>query len=287
MQLKGVEKILEKLPAYQGIRIVLIPIFATVFFIGGYSFQLLFYLIPPSSPDNYLLFLLEPILPILGLIILLGCGFFLVSRMWTKKEKFLLQSEELAYQRGFIFGLLGIPLVISGAFHAYFPIESLIKHSINPSTSNLSVSLLVMIPVVRDFELIIRVLLGFLFFIGGLLTIRQAFLTFGLDYMALIYLYYPEESDLQNQQIYSILRHPTYFGLILISLGGFFLKFSFYSITSFLLVLIGFYIHITFVEEKELIERFGDSFLDYKKKVPPLFVKLCHLKLFIKFILNR
>jgi len=105
--------------------------------------------------------------------------------------------------------------------------------------------------------------------------------------MALMYLYYPEESDLQRQQIYSILRHPSYFGLILISLGGLFLRFSFYSIMSFLLVLIGFYIHITFVEEKELIERFGNTYLDYKKEVPSLFVKPRHLKLFLKFLFNR
>jgi protein-S-isoprenylcysteine O-methyltransferase Ste14 len=286
LQLKGVDKFREKLPAFHGIRIILIPIIAIVLFVIGFSFQLLLYWIPRNFPDNYLLFLLEPILPILGLIILLSSGFFLVSRMWTKRRKLLLQSEELAYQRGFIFGMFGIPLVISTTFHAYLPIEILTRSPINPITPDFSISLLVMIPGLRDFELLIRFLLGPLILIGSILTILQALWTFGLDYMALVYLYYPEESELQNQRIYSVLRHPTYFGLILISLGGFFLQFSIYSISSFFLVLIGFYIHIMLIEEKELIERFGNSFLDYKKTVPAFFFKPRNTILFIKFLLH-
>ncbi|MGQ9723718.1 MAG: methyltransferase, partial [Candidatus Jordarchaeum sp.] len=57
---------------------------------------------------------------------------------------------------------------------------------------------------------------------------------FSWDYIAVLYLYYPEESELQEYEIYSVLRHPTYSGGILIFLGAVFARFSVYSLLFFL-----------------------------------------------------
>jgi len=80
--------------------------------------------------------------------------------------------------------------------------------------------------------------------------------TFGADYMSVVY---------------SVIRHPTYAGYLLFGLGGVFFTFTLYFIIFYLIFLVGFYIHTRFVEEKELIERFGSSYKEYMKKVPAFF----------------
>jgi len=81
--------------------------------------------------------------------------------------------------------------------------------------------------------------------------------------MGLIYVYYPEESKIVNHEIHSVLRYPTYHGLVLILIGGFFLRLSVYSIIFFFMFLMGINIHLKFVEEKELIQRFGKDYQEY------------------------
>ena len=110
---------------------------------------------------------------------------------------------------------------------------------------------------------------------------------FGIDYMGLVYIYYPEGSTLQNHEIYSILRHPTYHTLMLLSIGGIFLRTSIYSIIYLIIFLIGFNIHLTFVEEKELIRRFGEGYIKYKEEVPAFFVKLRDLKKYFFFVFKK
>ncbi|MCW4033261.1 MAG: isoprenylcysteine carboxylmethyltransferase family protein [Candidatus Bathyarchaeota archaeon] len=287
MHLKGIDKLKEKLPAYHGKRIIFIPVTMAVFFTVGFSLALLLDILPRILPNNEILYLLEPTLPILGPVFLLSIGLFLVSNVWSRRDKLLKQSKELAYQRGIIFGIIGIPLIFSAGIHTYAPIEMLLlKSPINPTTSELSYSLLTMIPSWTSFELYVRILVSLPFLIAGLLTIRQALLTFGIDYMMVVYVYYPKESKLQEHRIYSVLRHPTYFGLILIVAGGFLYRFSFYSMISFFLLVIGMLCHLMFVEEKELIERFGESYLNYRKQVPALLIKPSKIGSFIRFILD-
>lgn len=288
VKLKGVEKWREKLPTYQSKRILLIPVFFIILLTLGSSFTILLYIIPSFFPDSEFLYLLEPFLPFIGPFVQMSIGLFLVSRVWSRRTTLLEQSKELAYQRGFTLGIIGIPLIITTAVHNYIPVEVLLGwQPLNSTTFVLSSSLLAAIPGWTEFELILRIVLGLFFLILGLLTIRQALFTFGIDYMAVVYLYYPEESELQDHRIYSVLRHPTYFAVILTAFGSFCMRFSIYSIFSFILVVIGMLFQINFIEEKELIERFGDSYRNYRKQVPALLIKPGRLGLFLKFIFNR
>ena len=107
---------------------------------------------------------------------------------------------------------------------------------------------------------------------------------FGIDYMAVIYLYFPEESKLQDHEIYSVLQHPAYTGILLIGLGGLFSTFTLYSIIFFIVELSAFCIHIHFVEEKELVTRFGASYQEYMTRVPAFFVKPNKLGTFLGFL---
>jgi protein-S-isoprenylcysteine O-methyltransferase Ste14 len=88
--------------------------------------------------------------------------------------------------------------------------------------------------------------------------------------MVVLYLYFLNESKLQKNEIYSVLRHPTYAGAILICLRGTVFTSTPLSFAAFAVFLAGLYIHM--VEECELIERFGDSYRSCRKKVTAFFV---------------
>jgi protein-S-isoprenylcysteine O-methyltransferase Ste14 len=105
--------------------------------------------------------------------------------------------------------------------------------------------------------------------------------------MFVVYLYFPEESQIQENEIYSVLRHPVYAGGLLIALGGAFLTFTLFSFATYLILLIGFYLHVHFVEEKELIQRFGDSYREYRMKVPAFFVSPKSIRVFFSFLLKK
>jgi protein-S-isoprenylcysteine O-methyltransferase Ste14 len=121
----------------------------------------------------------------------------------------------------------------------------------------------------------------------GLLTCTRAIQVFGFDYMVVLYLYFPEESKIQENRIYSVLRHPTYAGAILIAQGGTFFTFTFLSFATYVLLLVGFCLHVHFVEEKELIKRFGDSYRNYRQKVPAFFINLNNLSVFLRFLFEK
>ena len=81
------------------------------------------------------------------------------------------------------------------------------------------------------------------------------------------------QNQLVTKGIYKYARHPRYIEYVLLSLFiGFFFGYSFFLYLSMYL-LIGFYI-VTYFEEKELINRFGQSYIEYKKMVPRFFINI-------------
>lgn len=76
-----------------------------------------------------------------------------------------------------------------------------------------------------------------------------------------------------NTGIYSLIRHPQYFGAILSHVGISILLSSFYSILSSPLVILIIYI-FSWKEEKELVKEFGKEYEDYKKRIPMLMPRI-------------
>ncbi|RDE17855.1 MAG: hypothetical protein C4K49_00725, partial [Candidatus Thorarchaeota archaeon] len=113
-----------------------------------------------------------------------------------------------------------------------------------------------------------------------------ALLTFGIDYMTVVYLYFPEESEVQQHEIYSILRHPAYFAVTLMGAAGLVFRCSVYSILMFIIVYALLRLHIA-REEKELIARFGSSYREYMKGVPALHIRPRSVRSFFRFLKNR
>jgi len=84
-----------------------------------------------------------------------------------------------------------------------------------------------------------------------------------------------------SSKIYSIIRHPQYFGGLLAHIGISFLLSSLLSlIFTPLVILLNFL--VAWKEEKELIKEFGVEYEDYKEKVPMFFPKLKKQKKNIK-----
>jgi len=75
--------------------------------------------------------------------------------------------------------------------------------------------------------------------------------------------------------VYAMIRHPMYFGSILTYLGFVILSFSVIALIVFVILVI-FYFYLCRYEEQILVEKIGDKYRNYMKKVPMLipFIKL-------------
>ena len=101
---------------------------------------------------------------------------------------------------------------------------------------------------------------GILFFILGWIIIIFAFLKIGIIPAI------RKKSNLITSGIYSVIRHPIYSGT-LISVLGWSILFKSIILTVYFPLLFVFYLVGTVIEEKGLIEEYGNQYSDYKKKV--------------------
>jgi protein-S-isoprenylcysteine O-methyltransferase Ste14 len=104
--------------------------------------------------------------------------------------------------------------------------------------------------------------------------------------MIVIYLYFPDESEIQQQEIYSIIRHPTYFAGILLGLSAVLFRMSVFTSIFFVLFYAAWRAQIS-VEEKELVERFGEGYSEYMERVPGLRIRPRDFGAYVRFLLGR
>ncbi len=288
MKLKGLDKFLERIPKLSGKKIIILPIYVIVVLVLSLTIQIYFDLLPSIIPENGTLGYFTIIFPVLGVALMGAIGILLVYQMWSRRDRLKAKYGQLSYQRIFLAGFAGVVILFSIIVNNFIPFYQYdlnfwtqfpFKIFITPLSSYLTpISLLLGY---------IRFFLGVFFCILGASTMARAIFTFGFDYMTVTYLYFPEESELQDHQIYSVLRHPAYSGMLLVCLGGTIIQLTLYSISFFLILYFGMYIHVHYVEEKELINRFGDSYVEYRKKTPAFFVHMRDLGSFLNFILGR
>jgi len=288
LKLKGIDKFLERIPKFSGKRIIILPIYCISVFTLSLIIQFYFDLLPTIIPVVGVFGYLIVIFPVLGVVLMGSIAIFLVYQMWYHRDRLKAKYGQLSYQKIFLVGFGGVVIIFSIVVHSLTPFYlwkfnfwSQIPFSIFiiPLTSYLTP-----ISLVLGY---IRFIIGVFICILALMMFVRSIETFGIDYMTVTYLYFPEESELQNHKIYSVLRHPTYSGILLICFGGMIIYLTLYSIAFFLILYGGMYIHIHFVEEKELINRFGDSYKEYRKKTPAFFVHIKSWCVFFKFILGR
>ncbi len=120
--------------------------------------------------------------------------------------------------------------------------------------------------------------------VGTLLGLRTV-LTFGVDNLTMLYVYFPEESQLVNHKIYTILRHPAYAAVQCLAFGLALLNGNWSALACALIFSLGLWGWVHLVEEKELIGRFGPAYADYRKRVPAFWPRLPDLKGFLEFLI--
>ncbi|MHA2014853.1 MAG: methyltransferase family protein, partial [Candidatus Thorarchaeota archaeon] len=259
MKLRGIERLREKLPEYSGWRLLLLPLRGVGAWVIGLFFMVFLDILPRAYRLPFLV-LVEPLLPLIGSALCMCIGVLLVRGFWLNRDRWLRELGSGAYAHALRRGACGVFLIGAAVIHIYLSKGTLLLGPpVNPLTTLLSTSVLAAIGVPWAVDMIARMAGGFVLVVLALATMRSAVYTFGIDYMLLMYLYFPEESDLQSRDIYSVIRHPAYFGAVLFALGGLLFRLSIYSVVLVLIVFAGLKYHVS-MEESELIERFGESY---------------------------
>jgi protein-S-isoprenylcysteine O-methyltransferase Ste14 len=287
LPIKGFDKFREKLPDFSGKKIVILLIYAFLMIAAAFFVFTTFDSLPNSLATSGAGAFLMSFFPLFGVVVVEIVGLLLVWKLWFWRDKVKAKYGAIAYQRVFLVGFGGIIWIIAIAFSQYFPYYSFAQTFWASSPLQiLATPLQAFLGVAGTAVFYLKDAVAGLLFVVGILMCTRAIQVFGFDYMVVLYMYFPEESQIQENEIYSVLRHPTYAGVLLICLGGAFFTFTFLSFAAYLIYLVGFYAHVHFVEEKELIQRFGDSCEDYRRKVPAFFVNPKKFRVFLRYLLK-
>jgi protein-S-isoprenylcysteine O-methyltransferase Ste14 len=198
-----------------------------------------------------------------GVLFLTPLAFMLFSAFFLVRKKFQKRFGRLAYSKAFSW--LGFPAV---------------------STNFVIVAHFALITGPEIAQIVIIPILGwYLVIVGGLLFIRSLE-AFGVDYLTAVYTYFPSESRMADQKIYDILRHPVYGAGLRIASGLALINANWYSLASALVFGICVWTFVTLVEERELIERFGKPYKDYRRKTPAFWPRPRNLILFYRYLIG-
>lgn len=198
-------------------------------------------------------------------IIISSLGFLILSFFFSRKHAYKEKYKELAYRNAFAhYAIPGLGLIFGAVAHAGYMNGPLLP--------------------IGWWTIVILALGWFMVCVGASLWIRSVY-RFGVDNLTLLYVYFPEEGYIVDSSIYSILRHPIYASAIRVWVGLALLNGNANSIIFSFFVPLGFTGWIRLVEEKELLERFGQSYAEYRKHIPAFWPRLRDLGKFFKFLL--
>lgn len=285
--IKGWDQWRSKLPGYQGPRVVALPLLLIGSVITGQAYLLALELLPVYRRGG-LVTALEPLLPVIGTVTVLLAGFLSISRMWTRREQYLAESRETAYQRALPFGLVGLGFVFTSILNGFVPVYQMSSGALtHPLSVVLATPLPDFIPGIDSFGRGLQAWLGLVVFGFGWVQAIRSVQTFGMANAMLVYLYYPEESEMEDHAVYSVIRHPIYTGWLLWMAGGAMFRLSMYGLLDLGLFVIALIIWLRRVEEPELIERFGDEYRAYRNDVPAFIPRPGTLTDYVAFLLGR
>ena len=199
-------------------------------------------------------------------IVVSALGFILLRLFFTNKKAYQEKYKELAYRNACAhYGIPGLAIIMAAVAHAAYMNGPFVP---------------------RGWWTTVFFVIGcLLLIVGATLWIRGIF-AFSFDNLALLYVYYPEEGKIVNSNIYSVLRHPVYAGVLRVIIGLALLNGNGNSIAFIFFAPLGLFRWIRLVEEKELIEQFGPSYLDYRKRVPAFWPRIQDIGKFFGFLLT-
>lgn len=118
----------------------------------------------------------------------------------------------------------------------------------------------------------------------GALLILRVLQTFGVDNLTMLYVYFLEESQLVEHNLYNILRHPAYSAVRDIASGLALLSGNWFALACASFFMLSLWGWVRLVEEKELITRFGTDYLEYRQRVPAFCPRWHNLREFLEFL---
>jgi protein-S-isoprenylcysteine O-methyltransferase Ste14 len=199
-------------------------------------------------------------------IIIMALGYLVLSFFYSRKKAYQEKYKEQAYRNAFKnFAIPGLALIFGAVAHAAYMNGPFVP---------------------PGWWTNVFVALGWLMIIIGAVLAVRGVLTFGLDNVTMLYVYYPEEGRIVDSSIYGVLRHPLYAGALRVVIGLALLNGNGNSIVFIFFLPILLFGWLRLVEEKELIERFGASYADYRKRVPAFWPRIQDLGKFFRFLLT-
>jgi protein-S-isoprenylcysteine O-methyltransferase Ste14 len=127
---------------------------------------------------------------------------------------------------------------------------------------------------------------GWLLLVIGLVLWLRAVRALGVDSLTMTYVYYPREGEFAQHAIYQLIRHPIYAAAQCIAYGLALLNGSWFALTLALIFSLEMWGWVRLIEEKELIERFGESYAAYRRQVPAFWPRASALGRFLTFLLG-
>ncbi len=284
MPLKGVESFQAKVPALSGKRFLILPFYSIIMITIGIVWMRFIFEISRNMKAVTDIWIIS-LIPLLGYLLLEFLGFLLASQMWFWRNFLKKRYGMNSFHRIIFVGLAGILLVFSLSINLYQPFFlDLFSGWLGSPLAFLMILLDSLSGIGAPIAYVLKIVIGIGFLLGGFAMALRSVTILGLDYLSTLYLYFPEESKVQKNEIYSALRNPFYAAFLMIGWGGAILTCTLYTFIMFIFYLIGFYIFLCFVEERELLQRFGDIFASYQKTTLMFFVKPSNLKVLLKFI---
>jgi protein-S-isoprenylcysteine O-methyltransferase Ste14 len=200
-----------------------------------------------------------------GEIVILALGFLILSRFFSRKDRYAARFGEAAYGRAFTsFAIPGLGIIIGAIAHlAYMP---------GPLIPDLWWK-----PVLMG--------LGWLALLIGVLLWWRAVNTLGLDYLMMLYVYFPAERRVVNAAIYQVIRHPIYAATLHIGTGLALVHAGWYSLLTSLILQLFFWGWIRLVEEPELLRQVP-GYKEYRLGVAAFAPRLRHLGPFWRLLLG-
>ncbi len=242
----------------------------------------------------------EPWIPLVIPLIFVFGGTKVAQRGFVIRNRLREEYGQKSYQQVAKVVFTGIPMVFGGLLYGLFAHDvlgsslnrafnsgkAIANEPLNPLTTIFSESITGLFSDIT-WDFYIRAVIGGVILIIAIGSAVRAVLKFGVDTASLVYVYFPEDAKVIQNEIYSVVRHPMYMAAYLVSLAGFCFQFSVYSIAHFAITSMSFFVHIKYFEEKELIERFGESYEKYQNRVPAVFIRLKNWGKLLSFIFGK
>lgn len=203
---------------------------------------------------------------IAGQAVLLAITVTVLGQFYVNKKKYIKKyGVEEAYRKAFFrFHVTTMPFIYVSAIHPIY------AYSQSPAFINIH----------------LRVIIAAYFIISAVILHRRTIKIFGVDNLFMYYVYLPEKSIKTESTIHSIIRHPVYSAMARTSIGFGILGGTPESVIVGIILPISQLFWLSIFEEKELVQRFGKGYSDYKKSVWAVWVKPKNLGGFLNFLLG-